>query len=63
MIGATTNGAAGSEPMLDTNRYPAGRTVSDDELEAIYLVETLSMVNGIIRCYPALRCSIELIIS
>ena len=47
------DGAAGSS-QLDTNRYPAGRTVTTNSKPSI-CVETLSMVNGIIRCYPALR--------
>ena len=42
------DGAAGSEPL------PGRAHRIGHELEAIYFVETLSMVNGIIRCYPAL---------
>ena len=38
LIGATTTRTGlRVQSQLDTNRYPAGRTVSDDELEAIYL--------------------------
>ena len=54
----TTRTGLRVQSQLDTNRYPAGRTVSDDELEAIICVETLSMVNGIIRCTP--RCAAQL---
>ena len=38
LIGATTTRTGlRVQSQLDTNRYPAGRTVSDDELESIYL--------------------------
>ena len=38
LIGATTTRTGlRVQSQLDTNRYPDGRTVSDDELEAIYL--------------------------
>ena len=60
LIGATTTRTGPVQSQLQP--IPGRATVSDDA-EAIYLRRTLSMVNGIIRCYPALRCSIELIIS
>ena len=64
LIGATTTRTGlRVQSQLDTNRYPAGRTVSDDELEAIYLRRDSFHGEWNYRCYPALRCSIELIIS
>ena len=50
LIGATTTRTGlRVQSQLDTNRYPAGRTVSDDELEAIYLRRDSFQMNGIIR--------------
>ena len=63
LIGATTTRTGlRVQSQLDTNRTRPGAPRTTNSKPSI-CVETLSMVNGIIRCYPALRCSIELIIS
>ena len=61
LIGATTpRTGLRVQSQLDTRPGAPYRTTNS---KPSICVETLSMVNGIIRCYPALRCSIELIIS
>jgi hypothetical protein len=58
LIGATTTKTGLSvKSELDTNQYPAGRTVSDDELSTLHLRQDAFHGEWNYRWYPASGCS------